>query len=63
MENEATGILQPGNFVVVTAPGRWFGKVGEVIERALTEGCDWWVEFTMDHRGAPFSAQEVLRVR
>jgi len=52
-----------GDWVVVTAPGKWFGMVGEIIDRVhenVRSRLDWWIEFTVGHEGAGFAEDEIM---
>lgn len=63
-ESQDTSKFSVGDWVIVSSPGPFFGKVGEIVEAANAQarerGIEWWVLFTVD-AGAGFQASDLMR--
>jgi len=63
MDSESSDIFKIGDWVICTAPGPFFGKVGEILEpanaAAQEHGIDWWVLFNANE-GAGFCDNELM---
>lgn len=54
MAKESRSIFQPGEWVIATKPGPWFGRVGQVMEGLR-------VVFTVGGDGDTFQESELIR--